>query len=65
MALGGEACSSESPLPPFRTEKEDWGPATGEGERGGGSLSSHAAREDSPAPFPWGMGTRLPSETDQ
>lgn len=63
---GGEACSSESPLPSLRTEEEDLGPATGPGRKGGGGgLSSHAAREGSPAPSPWGMGTRLPSETDQ
>lgn len=31
---GGEACSSESPHPSFRTEKEDLGPATGEKEEG-------------------------------
>ena len=53
----GEACSSESPLPSFRTKKEDLGPATGEekGER----AASPSMRPGREAPLP-SRGERAP-----
>lgn len=50
VAQGGEACSSESPLPSFRTKKEDLGPATGQ-EKGRAAFTRMRPGREPPPPF--------------